>query len=98
MKADTMCYYCKSKHIARGVEESLHAYINRGGHIFERNITTLENMPIPSSRSHLSSSPMGVFSRDYSICVSLQKILAVTLTRFLQIDTPLLMYKYLTLY
>ena len=33
----------------------------RGRHIFERIITTFENTPTPSLRSHLSSSPMGVF-------------------------------------
>ena len=36
------------------------------GVFFERNITTLENTPTPPLWSHLSSSPMGVFSRDYS--------------------------------
>ena len=39
------------------------------GHIFERNITTLENTPTPLLRSSLSSLPMGIFLRDYSTCV-----------------------------
>ena len=37
-----------------------------GGRIFKRNITTLKNTPTPPLRSHLSSSPMGIFSRDNS--------------------------------
>ena len=56
--------FCVSK---RMTKEALHVQITRAWtnlHVFsERNITTLENMPTPSLRSHLSSSPMGVFSR-----------------------------------
>ena len=33
----------------------------------DRSITTLENTPASSLRNHLSSSPMAVFLRDYSI-------------------------------
>ena len=38
--------------------------------IFSREISQLSKIcPPPSFRSHLSSSPMGVFSRDYSIYI-----------------------------
>ena len=40
-----------------------------GGLIFKRNITTLKNTPTLSLRNHLSSLPMGVFSRNYGICL-----------------------------
>ena len=65
MKTDTICI---SKCITKGMAESQHMYINRVRvTVFEvgkRNITTLENMPTPSLRSHLNSSPMGVFLKE----------------------------------
>ena len=39
----------------------------KGGPIFGRGV--LENTPIPLFEQILNSSPMGVFSRDYGICV-----------------------------
>ena len=74
MKADTICCYCVSNqaHDKRGIEESLHAQITRARltacevGVFSREISQLLKIrPPPSFRSHLSSSPMGVLSRDY---------------------------------
>ena len=72
MKADTICCYCISKRMTRGIEESLHAQITRARltacevGVFSREISQLSKIrPPPSFRSHLSSSPMGVLSRDY---------------------------------
>ena len=58
-------------HDKRGIAESLHVQITRArltacevrGRIFERQLSKIR--PPPSFRSHLSSSPMDVFLRDY---------------------------------
>ena len=62
----------KQVHDKRGIAESLHAQITRARltacevGVFSREISQLSKIrPHPSFRSHLSSSPMGVFSRDY---------------------------------
>ena len=59
-----------------GIEESLHVQITRARltacevGVFSREISQLSKIhPPPSFRSHLSSSPMGVFSRDYGILI-----------------------------
>ena len=65
----------KQVHDKRGIAESLHAQITRARltacevGVFSREISQLLKIrPPPSSfRSHLSSSPMGVLLRDYSI-------------------------------
>ena len=64
----------KQVHYKRSIAELLHAYITRARQtacevgIFSREISQLSQIhPPPSLRSHLSSSPMGVLSRDYSI-------------------------------
>ena len=73
MKADTICCYCISKRIARGIAESLHAYITRARlTVYEVgvfSITTLKLCPPCSLWSYLSSSSIGVFSRlQYNLC------------------------------
>ena len=74
MKADTIDCYCISQqvHDKRGIEESLHVQIIRARltacevGIFSREISQLSKIcPLPTFRSHLSSSLMGIFSRDY---------------------------------
>ena len=74
MKTDTIdCYYISQQvHDKRGIEESLHVQIIRARlnacevGIFSREISQLSKIcPLPSFRSHLSSSPIGIFSRDY---------------------------------
>ena len=62
----------KRAHDKRGIEESLHVQIIRARltafevGVFSREISQLSKIhPPPSFRSHLSSSPMDVFSRDY---------------------------------
>ena len=64
----------KQAHDKRGIAESLHAQITRprltacevGVHVFSREISQLSKIcPPPSFMSHLGSSPMGVFLRDY---------------------------------
>ena len=66
----------KQAHDKRGIAESLHAQITRTRltacevGIFSREISQLLKIcPPPSFSSHLSSSPMGVFSRDYGMYV-----------------------------
>ena len=61
----------------RDIAESVHGQITRAGLtackigcIYERNIITLEKTSTPSFRSYLSSSPMGIFLRDYSLVFS----------------------------
>ena len=70
----------KQAHDKRGIEESLHAQITRARltacevGVFSREIhvSQLSKIrPPPSFRSHLSSSPMGVLSRDYGTLVLL---------------------------
>ena len=60
--------------MTRGNAESLHVQITRtrltacevGVHVFSREISQLSKIrPPPSFMSHLGSSPMGVFLRDY---------------------------------
>ena len=62
----------KQAHDKRGIAESLHAQLTRARLIacevgvFSREISQLSKIRPPLSLgSHLSSSPMGVFSRDY---------------------------------
>ena len=64
----------KQVHDKSGIAESLHVQITRARltacevGVFSREISQLSKIcPPPSFRSHLSSLPMGVFSRDYSI-------------------------------
>ena len=64
----------KQAHDKRGIEESLHVQITRARvtvcevGVFSREISQLsKTRPPPSFWSHLSSSPMGVLSRDYGI-------------------------------
>ena len=61
----------KEVHDKRGIAESLHVQITRAiltaceVGVFSREISQLLKIrPPPSFRSHLSSLPMGVFSRD----------------------------------
>ena len=62
----------KQAHDKRGIAESLHAQITRARltacevGVFSREISQLSKIrPPPTFRSHLSLSPMGVFSKDY---------------------------------
>ena len=62
----------------RSIAESLHAYINRAtlaaceASIFFREISHFSKIsPSPSLRSHLGSSPMGIFLTDYGSFLSL---------------------------
>ena len=79
MKADTIgCYFCP------GIAESLHAYITRARltacevGVFLKKISQLSKIrPPPTCWNYGSSSPMGIFSRDYSISI----------TVFLRVDT-----------
>ena len=73
MKADIISCYCICKCMTKSVADS---YTNRAtcrltvcevGVSGERSVTTLENTPTSSLRNHLSSSPMGIFLRDYGI-------------------------------
>ena len=64
-------------HDKRGITGSLHAQITRARltacevGVFSREISQLLKIRAPPTfRSHLSSSPMGVFSRDYGTCKS----------------------------
>ena len=77
MKADTICCYCVSK---RMTKEALQNHCMRiiirarltvyEVGVFLREISQLSKIrPPPSFRSHLSLSPMGVFSRDYGSTV-----------------------------
>ena len=71
MKADTICCYCICKCMTKSVTES---YTNRATCrlcvmwvYLEREVSQLENTPTSSLRSHLSSSPMGIYLRDYGM-------------------------------
>ena len=74
MKADTiLLVLCNQAHDKRGFAESLHVQITRARltacevGVFSREISQISKIHThPSFRSHLSSSPMGVCSRDYS--------------------------------
>ena len=62
----------KQTHDKRGIEESFDAYITRAKLIacevgvFSGEISQLlKGLPPPALRSSLSSSPMGILSRDY---------------------------------
>ena len=62
--------YCVSKSMTkRGIAKTLHAQLTRATcevSVFLRAISQLSKIhPPPSFRSHLSSSPTGVFSRNY---------------------------------
>ena len=67
MKADTIC--CYEAHGKKGIAESLHVQITRARltvcevGIFSRELSQLLKIHPPPS--YLSSSPIGVFSRDY---------------------------------
>ena len=77
-KADMHAPLHKQAHDKRGIAEPLHAQITRARPtacevgVFLRELSTLKNTPTPSFRSHLSSSPMGLFSRDYGTRVVLK--------------------------
>ena len=60
----------KKQHCARGGTNKWRQTPWQKSHCRIRNITTLKKKwrPPPSLRSHLSSSPMGIFSRDSSSC------------------------------
>ena len=75
---DVLLLLHKQVHDKRGIAESLHAQMTRARltackvGVFSREISQLSKIhPPPSFRSHLSSSPMGVFSRDYGTIVQL---------------------------
>ena len=62
----------KQEHDKRGIEESLHVQVRRPRltacevGVFSRKVSQLSKIhPSRSFGSHLSSSPMGVFLRDY---------------------------------
>ena len=79
----------KQAHDKRGIAESLHAQIIRARltvyevGVFSREISQLSKIrPPPSFRSHLSLSPMGVFSTDYGSTVQTRTGLGQVLCYF----------------
>ena len=74
----------------KNIADSLHVYINKAKptackvgilHIFERNITTLDNMPTLLFEEPLSSSPISILSRAYGNCfLGIHSVYIVTLT------------------
>ena len=63
MKADTICCYCISKRMRKEASKN---HCMREVGVYSREISQLSKIrPPPSFRSHLSSSPMGVVSRNY---------------------------------
>ena len=68
----------KQAHDKTGIAESLHVKITKARltacEVFSREMSQLSKIrPPPSFRRHLTSSPMGVFLRDYGICFPMNK-------------------------